>query len=59
VYRYSREQAAFVAKLSDAESEACEAQTWIEFALRCSYLASERATDLDAQPARQWRAANA
>jgi four helix bundle protein len=31
-------QAAFVAKLSDAESEACETQVWIEFANRCHYL---------------------
>ena len=37
-WRKRRYQAAFVAKLSDAESEACETQVWIEFASRCHYL---------------------
>jgi four helix bundle protein len=27
-----------LAKLSDAESEACETQVWIEFAIRCNYI---------------------
>jgi four helix bundle protein len=31
-------RAAFIAKLSDAESEACETQVWIEFAKRCKCL---------------------
>ena len=37
-WRKRRYAAAFVAKLSDAESEAAETQVWIEFAVKCSYL---------------------
>ena len=37
-WRKRRYKAAFVAKLSDAESEACETQVWIEFAEKCGYL---------------------
>jgi four helix bundle protein len=37
-WRKRRYRAAFIAKLSDAESEACETQVWIEFAVRCKYL---------------------
>jgi four helix bundle protein len=37
-WRKRRYQAAFVAKLSDAESEACETHVWIELASRCRYL---------------------
>ena len=36
-WRKRRYQNAFVAKLSDAESEACETQVWVEFAQRCGY----------------------
>ena len=38
---------AFVAKLNDAESEACETQTWIEFGNRCGYLDPVIAARLD------------
>jgi len=37
-WRKRRYQAAFIAKLSDAESEACKTQVWIEFAFKCRYL---------------------
>jgi four helix bundle protein len=37
-WRKRRYQAAFIAKLSDAESEACETQVWIEFSFKCRYL---------------------
>jgi len=37
-WRMRRYKAAFIAKLSDSESEACETQVWIEFARRCGYL---------------------
>ena len=37
-WRKRRYEAAFVAKLSDAESEAAETPVWIEFAVKCSYL---------------------
>jgi four helix bundle protein len=30
-------EAAFIAKLSDAESEAVETQVWTEFAVKCQY----------------------
>jgi four helix bundle protein len=37
-WRKRRYMAAFIAKLNDAEAEAAETQTWIEFAERCGYL---------------------
>jgi four helix bundle protein len=40
-WRKRRYEAAFVSKLSDAEAEAAETQTWLEFAVRCEYLNSE------------------
>jgi four helix bundle protein len=35
-----------VAKLSDSEAEACETQTWIQFAVECDYLNKETARKL-------------
>ena len=46
-WRKRRYQAAFIAKLSDAESEACETQVWIEFAFKCRYLNDETRDELD------------
>jgi four helix bundle protein len=43
-WRKRRYKAAFIAKLSDAESEAAETQVWLEFATRCSYLQRDRAS---------------
>jgi len=40
-WRKRRYEAAFVSKLNDAEAEAAETQTWIEFAVRCKYLSRE------------------
>lgn len=37
-WRKRRYKAAFIAKMSDAESEACETQVWLEFACRCNYM---------------------
>ena len=37
-WRKRRYEAAFVSKLSDAEAEAAETQTHIEFAVKCGYL---------------------
>ena len=37
-WRKRRYEAAFVVKLNDAEGEAAETQTWIEFAVKCGYL---------------------
>jgi four helix bundle protein len=46
-WRKRRYPAAFVSKLSDAETEAAETQTWIELARRCGYLAPKIADDMD------------
>ena len=46
-WRKRRYKAAFVAKLSDAESEGCETQVWIEFAQRCGYIEQYIAEELD------------
>lgn len=43
-----RYKAAFIAKLNDAESEATETQTWIEFAFRCNYIDSQTVQSFDA-----------
>ena len=45
-WRKRRYKAAFIAKLSDAESEAAETQVWLEFALKCSYLDGAAAMQL-------------
>lgn len=45
-WRKRRYEAAFIAKLSDAEGEAAETQTWLEFAVRCEYLNKEVGREL-------------
>jgi four helix bundle protein len=45
-WRKRRYQAAFVAKLSDAESEAAETQVWLQFAVECKYLDRDSAATL-------------
>lgn len=40
-FRKRRYEKAFVAKLSDAEGEAAETQTWIDFSMDCKYISSE------------------
>ncbi len=45
-WRKRRYEAAFIAKLSDAETEAAETQTWLLFSHRCGYLPSEESADL-------------
>jgi len=37
-WRKRRYRAVFVNKLSDAEQEASETQTWLEFAWKCNYI---------------------
>lgn len=37
-WRKRRYEGSFIAKISDAETEAAETQAWLEFAHRCSYL---------------------
>jgi four helix bundle protein len=46
-WRKRRYRAAFVAKLSDSETEAAETQVSGEIALRCGYLNQETFRDLD------------
>lgn len=40
-WRKRRYEAAFVSKLNDAEGEAAETQSWLEFSVRCGYLERE------------------
>jgi len=40
-WRKRRYSAAFVSKLSDAETEATETQVWVQFAVACKYLSSD------------------
>jgi four helix bundle protein len=40
-WRKRRYEAAFVSKMNDAEGEAAETQTWLEFAVKCGYLNKE------------------
>lgn len=40
-WRKRRYPAAFVSKLSDAEAEAAETQTWLQFAVKCGYMPEE------------------
>ena len=37
----------FIAKLSYAESEASETQTWLEFSLSCNYMTYEKFKEFD------------
>ena len=46
-WRKRRYPAAFIAKLSDAESEVAETQTWTEFSRRCGYIAEADAAEFD------------
>jgi four helix bundle protein len=41
-----RYQGAFIAKLSDALSEAAEVQTWVEIAVQCDYIDAEMGQEL-------------
>ena len=45
-WRKRRYEAAFIAKLSDAETEAAETQVWIEFCVQCKYLTVEEGKSL-------------
>ena len=46
-WRKRRYEAAFVSKLSDAETEAAETQVWAEMAFRCGYWQRETFSELD------------
>ena len=45
-WRRRRYRGSFVYRLNDAEAEAAETQTWLEFAVRCGYLETEAARSL-------------
>ena len=45
-WRKRRYEGAFLIKLSDAEAEAAETQTWLEFAVKCDYLTPETGREL-------------
>jgi four helix bundle protein len=45
-WRKRRYEAAFISKLSDAESETAETQVWLEFAVKCKYMARDQAASL-------------
>lgn len=45
-WRKRRYEAAFISKLSDAETEAAETQVWLEFAVKCGYLPVESTRQL-------------
>ena len=45
-WRKRRYEKAFVSKLSDSESEAAEAQVWLEFAVQCGYMQRDDAKPL-------------
>jgi four helix bundle protein len=47
-WRKRRYRAAFVAKLSDAETEAAETQVWADLAYRCGYWNEETFRQFDA-----------
>ena len=40
-WRKRRYEKSFIAKLSDADAEAGETQTWLEYGNRCGYLSNE------------------
>ena len=45
-WRKRRYAAAFISKLSDAETEAAETQMWLQFAVQCEYLDREIGAEL-------------
>ena len=45
-WRKRRYEAAFISKLNDAEGEAAETQTWLEFSVKCGYMDKERGREL-------------
>jgi four helix bundle protein len=45
-WRKRHYEAAFISKLSDAESEAAETQVWLEFAVKCKYMTRDQAAAL-------------
>ena len=46
-WRKRRYRAVFINKLTDASQEAAETQTWLDFALNCSYINTDQYQGLD------------
>lgn len=46
-WRKRRYRKAFILKLNDSESEACETQVWLQFARSCGYINAEMEARLD------------
>ena len=46
-WRKRRYEAHFISKLSDADAEAAETQSWLDFALLSSYISQQEFDDLD------------
>ena len=45
-FRKRRYPKSFISKLTDSESEAAETQSWLDFALNCSYLTEKEHNEL-------------
>ena len=45
-WRKRRYKAAFISKINDSETEACETQVWLEIAWRCKYLSEEKTNEI-------------
>ena len=45
-WRKRRYRGAFIQRLSDADTEAAETQTWLDFSLACGYILQEEAEEL-------------
>ena len=46
-FRKRRYPKSFIFKLSDSEGEAAETQNWLDFALKCNYIAKPEFKELD------------
>ncbi len=46
-WRKRRYKKAFILKLNDSESEACEVQVWLQFASACGYISADLEKQLD------------
>ncbi len=46
-FRKRKYPKSFISKLTDSESEAAETQTWLDFALSCSYISESVHKELD------------
>jgi four helix bundle protein len=46
-WRKRRYQKAFILRLNDSESEACETQVWLQFARACDYIDVDMEAELD------------